>query len=87
MRLLLGLLLAAGVAEQKCCDPRHELLQENVARIDECRLHGGVPVIVILDDKGGHTFAQLARCELPIPLQREHLLPQVERRAEGDKEL
>ncbi len=85
--IVLGLLLAAGVAEQKCCDPRHELLETNVNRIIECRGVGGAPVTVIIEDKGGHPFPQLARCDFPIPLQREHLLPQVERQAEKDKEL
>ncbi len=86
--IVLGLLLAAGVAEQKCCDQaNHEILQNEAGHVAECFVRGGVPVTIVVHDRADHPFAHLMRCEFPIPLQREHLLPQVERQAEKDKEL
>lgn len=78
---VLGLLLAVGAG--RCCDPRHDLLATGVNRVEECRGSGGVAVTGIIVDQSGHAFVQLARCDFPIPLQREHLLPKVEQYA-GD---
>lgn len=89
MKMLLPLLLATGMAgSTKCCDPRHDLLATGINRIEECRLAGGVAVTSVVVDESGHAFIQLARCDFPIPLQREHKLPNIQQRAaESEQEL
>lgn len=83
----LALILAIAAAGDKCCDQQnHDLLASGVNRIQECRTSGGVPVTVIIKDASDHAFIQLARCDFPIPLQREHLLPTTERAEDIRKE-
>lgn len=57
----------------ECCDKKHGAYEENAKSVEICKARGGVPVVDIVEDEGGHRFIVLVRCEglLTLPLKGE----------------
>jgi hypothetical protein len=62
------LILAATVmvTAAECCDPTsHSAAAVNEASVQVCTDRGGVPIVEVMYDGGGHTFRALKGCAFP----------------------